>query len=86
MIKFNVLNDGSTIQFILKVYAKEDIASKNAGNHFWISEEFNMLELFNTEETKVLDFEHLRFKEQLENSPKKVFYAERKNKGFNVER
>ena len=58
LIKYNVLNDGRTIQFIIKVRAKEDDESGNAANHFWISEEFNMLELFNTEETKVLDYEH----------------------------
>ena len=58
LIKYNVLNDGRTIQFIILVHAKEDMESGNAGNHFWISEEFNMLELFNTEETKVLDYEH----------------------------
>ena len=58
LIKYNVLNDGRTIQFIIQVHAKEDVESENGGNHFWISEEFNMLELFNTEETKVLDFEH----------------------------
>ena len=58
LIKYNVLNDGRTIQFILQVHAKEDMESQNKGNHFWISEEFNMLELFNTKERKVLDFEH----------------------------
>ena len=57
LIKYNVLNDGSTIQFIIKVHAKEDMEGGNAGNHYWISEEFNMLELFNAEETKVIDYE-----------------------------
>ena len=57
MIKYNVLNDGSTIQFIIQVHAKEDMESGNGGNHYWISEEFNMQELFNTEETKVIDYE-----------------------------
>ena len=42
LIKFNVLNDGKTIQFIIQVHAKEDVESKNKGNHYWISEEFNM--------------------------------------------
>ena len=57
LIKYNVLNDGSTIQFIIKVHAKEDVEGGNAGNHYWISEEFNMLELFNAEETRVIDYE-----------------------------
>ena len=57
LIKYNVLNDGSTIQFIIQVHAKEDMEGKNGGNHYWISEEFNMLELFNAEETRVIDYE-----------------------------
>ena len=57
LIKCNLLNDGSTIQFIIKVHAKEDLESKNGGNHYWISEDFNMHELFNAEETKVIDYE-----------------------------
>ena len=57
LIKYNVLNDGRTIQFIFQVHAKEDVESKNSGNHYWISEEFNMFELFNTKEPKVLDYE-----------------------------
>ena len=88
LIKYNVLNDGRTIQFIMKVHAKEDMESGNAGNHFWISEEYNMLNLFNTKDTEILDYENERnkAKEQLENSPKKVFYAERKNRDNNKSR
>ena len=81
MIKYNVLKDGRTIQFIIQVHANEDMEGKNAGNHFWMSEEFNMFDLFNTKKTKKINFE--RSKEQLANSPKKVFYAERKNKDNN---
>ena len=56
LIKLNVLNDERTIQFIIQVYAKEDMEKKNGGNHYWIREEFNMQELFNAEEKTEIDY------------------------------